>query len=304
MKPSRLVIAGLASMVLAGCTAATAGSAARPSSPGKPGAGSFEAMVVGTIHKAHLMEPGYPLSTLAALLDGYQPDLVLVEIRPEPFGLGHFEDGPFEMTYVTWLAQKKGIKVVPIDWFRDEDVGREPEPDAGAKEAFERETKALEPRMKWPLTFAEVHSAEQDATLLATLDVQARYLAGNGVWNQRQTWFHHQAGQAIRETGARRVLAFVGAFHRPELEAHLATQGGTIRGPRSVPLPEGERAPVPAPVIQLWREGAERLRAQAASATGKSQEALQAKATYFEVAANHAGQCCLEPSAFRSPPSK
>lgn len=295
--------AGLMAMMLASCAASTATSPAHTASTDL-GAGSFEAVVVGTIDKSHLTEPGYPLSQLAALIEGYQPDLVLVEIRPEPFRQGHYEDGPFEMTYVTWLVQKQGSVVAPIDWFREADVGREPEPEAGDKQAFEAETKALEAQMKWPLTFDEVHSAQQDATLLATLNIQARYLGGNSTWNQRQAWFHHQAIQAIRQHRAHRVMAFVGAYHRPELERFLAAQGGSVRSPRSVSAPRGGSAKVPPPVVQLWRDGAERMKAQAEKVSGKLAEALKAKAVYFQVAADHDGECCVDSSAFQATPAK
>ena len=78
-------------------------------------------MVVGTIHSAHLVQRDYPLARLAAVLSAAHPDLVLVEIRPEPFAAGHLEDGPFEMTYVTLLARAAGVPVEPIDWWREED---------------------------------------------------------------------------------------------------------------------------------------------------------------------------------------
>ncbi len=292
-----LLIAGL---LVVGC-ASGSGNVQRAGAPA-PSPGTFEAVVVGTIHRSHLVEPGYSLSQLAALIEGYKPDLVLVEIRPEPFRQGHLEDGPFEMTYVTWLAQSQGIVVQPIDWFRDDEVGRDAEPDPGAQPAFERELKALEPRMKWPLTFEEAHSPEQDATLLMTLNLQARYLGGNGTWNQRQAWFHHQAIEAIRQRGAHRVMAFVGAFHRPELARHLAEQGGAIRNPRTIPLPRLGPGKVPEPVVKLWLDGVGRMKALAASAPGKLAESLLSKALYFQVAADRGGECCVDPRAFKAAP--
>ena len=106
----------LALVALAGC--GTAAPARAPSS------GGAEVMVVGTEHGGHVTTPGYPMSKLGALIDAYKPDLVLVEIRPAPFAMGHYEDGPIEMSYVTLHAKSRGIAVAPIDWWRDEDVGQ------------------------------------------------------------------------------------------------------------------------------------------------------------------------------------
>ncbi|WP_041453290.1 hypothetical protein [Anaeromyxobacter dehalogenans] len=300
MTTPKLTLSTLAAMAFVGCAAKASSAPVHPSPPGDPATASFEAVVVGTIHRAHLTEPEYPLPYLAGLIETYRPDLILVEVRPEPFALGRLEDGPFEMTYVSWLGQAKGIAVGPIDWFRDEDVGidADPEPEPADRHAFEEETAALDARMDRPLTFAEVHSTRQDAAVLSVLNVRARYLVGNASWNRRQAWLHQQALEAIRRQGAHKVLAFVGAFHRPELEAFLAGQGGSVRSPRSIRFDAAKPAAVPPQVIQLWREGAARLRAQAATAPAKRAEALTGKARYFEVAADRAGQCCVEPAAF------
>ncbi|GAO01726.1 hypothetical protein [Anaeromyxobacter sp. PSR-1] len=305
MTTPKLPLATLAAMALVGCATNASSRSAHPSPPDDPATASFEAVVVGTIHRAHLTESAYPLSQLAGLIETYRPDLILVEIRPEPFALGHLEDGPFEMTYVTWLGHSKGIAVSPIDWFRDEDLGvdADPEPEPADRHAYEEETAALDARMDRPLTFAEVHSPRQDAAVLSMLNVRARYLAGNPGWNRRQAWLHQQALEAIRRRGAHRVLAFVGAFHRPELEAFLAAEGGSVRSPRSIPFAATARTPAPPQVVQLWREGAARLRAQAAKAPAKRAEALTSKARYFEVAADRAGQCCVDPAAFDAPSS-
>src|SRR5262245_32830576 len=69
---------------------------------------SRQVMVVATIHKGHLLQKRYPLALLCQIIDAYRPDLVMVEIRPEPFRAGHYEDGPFEMTAVTFCARRRG----------------------------------------------------------------------------------------------------------------------------------------------------------------------------------------------------
>ncbi|NVL67784.1 hypothetical protein, partial [Escherichia coli] len=61
---------------------------------------AYQATVVGTIGKMHMVESRYPLSKLGDVLATFKPDLVLVGVRVDPFREGHLEDAPFEMTYV------------------------------------------------------------------------------------------------------------------------------------------------------------------------------------------------------------
>ncbi|MBF0442314.1 MAG: hypothetical protein HQK54_10440 [Oligoflexales bacterium] len=258
----------------------------------------FEAVVVGTIHKSHLIEPSYTLSVLAELIESYKPDLVLVEIRPEPFRRGHYEDGPFEMTYVTWLSRNMGISVAPIDWFRDKDIGRTIEPDPFEKNALDKEINAAQTRIEGPIGFEIVHSKQRKAAQLSILNIQARYLGGNAIWSQRQAWFNHQSIEAIRNRGSRRVMAFLGTIHSVELEAYLWGQGASIRNPPSIPLTKLEKAEVPEPVIQLWREGIVRMKTEAGRSTGKKAKALINKANYFQIAVDRRGRCCAEQAAF------
>ena len=95
-------------------------------------------------------------------------------------------------------------------------------------------------------------------------------------------------------------MAFVGAFHRPELERFLSAQGGSISSPHSVRLPPSRQRKVPEPVVQLWRDGVERMKAQAAVVSGKLSDSLKTKAAYFKVAADHGGDSCIDPSAFKA----
>ena len=243
--------------------------------------------VVATLHAAHLHVAGYPVALLGEVMRAARPDLVLVEIRPEPFAAGHLEDGPFEMTYATLVARERGIAVEPIDWWQESDVGApEPRlaPDASA--AFEREMAPLRAAFQRAPDFATANSGAQAAVVAAMRNVEGRYFDGNPVWSRRQSWFHHRAMEAITRRRARRALAFVGAEHRPELAAWLATQGAEVLDPLSLgvsaaDVPAGARAPEA--VVAAWREGAARLRA--ATGTGPLAVALRRKARYFELAA-------------------
>src|SRR4051812_8332827 len=71
---------------------------AKPCPP--PPEPAYQAEVVGTIGKYHLVESRYPLSRLGDAFAAFKPDLVLVAVRVDPFREGHLEDASFEMTYV------------------------------------------------------------------------------------------------------------------------------------------------------------------------------------------------------------
>ncbi len=179
------------------------------------------AMVVGTIHKHHLAQPAYPMTLLGAVLTDFVPDLVLVEIRPEPFATGDLEDGPLEMTYVTELAKARGIAVEPIDWWRDSDVGKEPQLEAVSRESCEQELADLDDELPMPPSFEGANGPGSLIHGMRLMNAQARCYSGNADWNRRQAWMEHRAEDAIRKHGAKRTLVVVGAQHRPEMELYL-----------------------------------------------------------------------------------
>jgi hypothetical protein len=252
-------------------------------------------MVVGTVHKAHLTERSYPLALLARVLRAYRPDLVLVEIRPAPFQAGHYEDGPFEMAYVVLQAVAAGIAVEPIDRWRSEDLALPVSPESAA---CAEERRALEARRIWPPSFVQANGNEQARVLLAFHNLAAR-CDGDGAWNRRQAWFHHQAEAAITRHHACRVLAFVGQDHRPELEQFLRTGGFHIESPLELHLQRNEALiaePAPPLVVDAWREGVVRMRAELAAASAELAAALDVKIRYFEAAIESRGRCCVAPS--------
>ncbi len=97
-----------------------------PSEIGAPQATQNEpdlvAMVVGTVGRDHLTSAGYPLTKIADIIDTFKPDMILLQVRQEPFKKQQLEDASFEMTYVNGVAGTSGVDTEPIDWYRDEDV--------------------------------------------------------------------------------------------------------------------------------------------------------------------------------------
>ncbi len=291
----------LARMVAFAAVATQApGAATRQPPLEAPGGGEF--MIVGTIHGRHLVEPAYPLGLLCRLVRAYRPDLVLVEIRPEPFGRGHYEDGPFEMTYITFCARSQGVTVEPIDWWRDEDLNAKQTalpPDVQGRLSREE---AADPEPTSPLSFERVNSPEFREGVLRRRNIEERY-DGDPGWTMRQAWFNHQAWAAIERHAARRVLAFVGYAHAPEVESYLRFSKLDDRSPLSLKLGQVSNANEPAPpaVVGAWREGIQRLQALAEAATGAARRRLQAKARYFGLAVARKGACCAKESDLAPP---
>jgi len=290
----------------------------------------FQYSVVGTIHKFHLIQKYYPIQTLGALVDAYSPDLILVEIRPTAFSQGHLEDGPFEMAYVTHLAREKKIPVVPIDWWLESEAGGGGGDGPKSKAQRQKFMRAVKPYMKgifWPPSFTQVHSSKYTRRMLMVINARARLLSGTPSWNRRQAWFHFQATQALLHHRPRKVMAFVGAQHRPELKAHLAALGGKAINPREVlrdvlkerlkeGLKEGfkevltqsderiselSKTPIPQTVFQAWREGIGRLEAERQAATGPLKVSYEKKILYFKVAVSQGGRCCVKPKMLFGP---
>jgi hypothetical protein len=252
-----------------------------------------EAMVVATIHKGHLLQAGYPLTVLRRLVEAYRPDLILVEIRPAAFAAGHYEDGPFEMTYVIDVAARARIPVEPIDWWREEDLAQEPPLDTADQRLLDDALRKLQEPV-WP-SFELANSPAERARTLRERNAYARYAAGNPLWSRRQAWFHEQALVATENHGARRTLAFVGSTHRPELEGFLQGTGIHVVEPLSVrvPLAPSDEG-VPESVVGKWREGIGRLQTASESLTGEQRRRLDDKIRYFSVAVDRRGRGCVE----------
>jgi hypothetical protein len=247
---------------------------------------SARAVVVGTEHGGHFTTPGFPVTKLVAMMDVYRPDLILVEVRPEAFARGEYEDGPIEMSYITLSAQKRGIQVAPIDWWRTEDLKRSsPVLDPTGEEVFQREFSKEANALDQYASFEELNSPERAKRVLAMRNAQTRLGTGDGyTWQRRQAWFHHQASEAVRKHGARRIMAFVGFMHRPELALYFTSIGVRSVDPRSIKT-DDTPANVPLEVLEFWKQGAVRLKSRG----------FEAKAESWERAIALQGDCCAIP---------
>jgi len=76
-----------------------------------------EVYLLGTIHNSHLTTKDYSLLHLQAVLEHLEPDLLLVESRPEELARDNWGDGPVEMPFASLTAQEKGIEVQGMDWW-------------------------------------------------------------------------------------------------------------------------------------------------------------------------------------------
>ena len=190
-----------------------------------------EVMVVGTIHKFHLTNKNYPIQVFQAVLDMWRPDLVLVEIRPEAFEKGHYEDGPFEMAYITQLAKARHITVVPIDWYRESDIKAPTKADMAAAKKVLEDVKPLVKGMSGKLDFATIHDRQVTRIMLQILNARNRLQGGTPDWNMRQAWMEFRASRAIWKHRPRRVAVFVGFQHRPEMLAYLTQLGARAVNP-------------------------------------------------------------------------
>jgi len=255
------------------------------------GCATTQATVVGTIHGAHLRTPGYPLSTLDDVLDRVRPDLVLVEIRPAPFAAGEYEDGPPEMTYVTLRARARGIAVEPIDWWLESQVGAEdPEPTDPTCTAL---LSILDKLRVWPPTYAQANGVDQARLILRTKQERARCLDGDRRWVERQDHFHELADRAIAAHRPRRVLAFVGQEHAPQLAQHLAARGADVVAAPA--LRSFESRPAPDDVVAAWRDGIVRLQQKRELAPPDLRASYDGKRRLWEQAVERRGVCCVEP---------
>ena len=106
----------LAAILLPGCTTTTTGSGNRTE--------PLQVMVVATMHGGHADNARYSYDDLYALVEGFEPSLVAVEIRPEDMSAGDAylaRNYPLEMRE---LARRHAGRVAGIDWLGDDLEGR------------------------------------------------------------------------------------------------------------------------------------------------------------------------------------
>ncbi len=295
-----LLSCALTSLAL-GCEAQTRLPAAVAAAAAPSGAG-VQVMVVGTAHGGHLTTPGYPMTKLEDLLIAYAPDLVLVEIRPEAFAQGRYEDGPLEMAYLTLAARARGIAVEPIDWYLDGDVAEAPG-DPECERIFERDYGELARKTDTAASFEALNSGERALAFLRVENARARLgVADAPSWHRRQSWFHERAAGSIARHGARRDAACVGFAHRPELAMYLAAMGMHGIDPTQVALGAPVKR-VPIEVVAFWREALVRMRAGLPNEAPGMRARLARKLRSWEVAVEREGACCVDAHEFDLAPA-
>jgi len=83
-----------------------------------------EILVVGSLHGFHRKVKNYGLHHLKAILNNYNPDLLLLEGRQEQYDQGNIIDGPIEMGYLMLEGLDKNFLVKGIDYYtRDSKPG-------------------------------------------------------------------------------------------------------------------------------------------------------------------------------------
>jgi hypothetical protein len=259
------------------------------------------AVVVGTIGKMHLVESRYGLSKLGDVLAAFKPDLVLVQVRVDPFREGRLEDGSFEMTYVTALAKQHGASVEPIDWFREEDrIAPPPAADPwDANEIVKREADIL---AQPPLfTFDQANGNETFQRVLGAELSLARYRGGNPLATRRRAWIEELAASAVkRHDYPKRVLAYVDVFDRPAVDLVLHGVGYTSRGPVEIVQKAKETmlGDLSPEVLEDWRKQLVRLRARLEKAQGAERALVVDRERVLTLAIEKRGACCVPTSAF------
>ena len=73
--------------------------------------------LLGTIHSSFMTNDSYSLWNLKAVIVHLNPDLLLVESRPEELTKDNIGDGPIEMPFATLTANAYGIETQGMDWW-------------------------------------------------------------------------------------------------------------------------------------------------------------------------------------------
>ena len=188
---------------------------------------AYQAAVVGTIGKLHLVESRYPISKLGDVLAAFKPDLLLVGVRVDPFREGH-------------LDQDLGAAEAPA------------EPWDGASIAKREGALLAEPRL---FTFETANSQELAQKILLATDADARHRGGNPLLTRRHAWMQHLAASAVdRRARPKKVLAYVDVLDRPTVDALLHGLGYAMKEPAALVAKAKEEiiSAIPGDVLDDW----------------------------------------------------
>jgi|GEM_PF-1330761 len=78
--------------------------------------GNQTIMFIGTVHWGHIKGKFYELRELRNIYSKVNPEVVMVESRPEQIAKGNVADGPIEMLYTYLHAKNDGYTVAGIDY--------------------------------------------------------------------------------------------------------------------------------------------------------------------------------------------
>jgi hypothetical protein len=266
---------------------------------------TYQAAVVGTIGKLHLVESGYPIARLGDVLAAYKPDLVLVAVRVDAFREARFEEASFEMTYVTSLARQRGVFVEPIDWFRDEELGA-PLPAVepwDAAEIARRDAELLTlPRL---YTFAQANSEGLLQQVLRATGAEARYRGGSPVAARRRAWMQELIASAVTRHGRpKRVLAYVDVLDRPGADGALHALGYATQEPAAIVGKSKDEliADLSSDVLADWRGQKDRAGHRLLAAKTKGERAFWAdQRRALEVVTDRRAACCVTQATLAPP---
>jgi hypothetical protein len=261
---------------------------------------AYQAAVVGTIGKLHMVESQYPLSKLGDVLASFKPDLVLVAVRVDPFREGHLEDASFEMTYIANLAKQHRINVEPIDWFREQDLGAPETPAEPWDEVTiaKKEAEVLaQPKL---YNFEQANGAELEEKVLLAQIAEARHRSGNPLVTRRHAWMQHLAASAVSRHGRpKRVLAYVDVLDRPALDMLLHDVGYVMKEPVALVSKSKDEmiSDIPADVMNEWRAELDRARSRIEAAKTPAEKAFWTdRQRTLQIVVDKRAACCVPQS--------
>ena len=154
-------------------------SACASSSVSQRSAESNSIFTLGSLHGRMLTDLQYTLTDFVRALDGYQPDLILTEVRTEhPGPVEGSIDGGIEQSIVYAFGETKKINVVPVDWFDDAWMKSFLESNQKQTPALDAEVKPFNDRYMELVngaSFRELHEPATQALVRKMYTISERY---------------------------------------------------------------------------------------------------------------------------------
>ncbi|MNK90089.1 hypothetical protein D3C87_1101300 [compost metagenome] len=195
--------------------------------------------IIGTFHGSMKKMKIYTPEKLRELLEGTNPDVVVIEARPQDFAQNTTKNTPWDISEIAIpFALQRNVSIEPFDWWLDDTREKAAKfydeliKTAEGKKIFDYVEDEWRPFRSQFNDFNDVTPEYVHSVEFARLEIEFRNevtkLVGEGpqnlMWSERAQKMNENLAKILMLYPGKRMTIVTGAFHRPDIEQFLVTR--------------------------------------------------------------------------------